>query len=180
MNERASFARQRLRMRSKQQRFQCKLKPDERAGLTGGESIGPLIAEGDRSGVYKLNPNEVTREPIKVSDSDNYVVAGMMSRKDPDMAKPFKNGAQVVSRSDFSRVGASPSSRRKSPRSRRSSRAREESRSTRTSSTPRWMSCPPRGCRQPPDARLAAISWPGGGQSHRPRRFKSVPTSSPQ
>ena len=29
----------------------------------------------------------ITREPIKVSDTDNYVVVGMMSRQDPDMAK---------------------------------------------------------------------------------------------
>jgi peptidyl-prolyl cis-trans isomerase D len=74
----------------------AKLKADERAGLTGGESIGPLITEADRAVVYKLNPNEVTREPIKVSDSDNYVVLGMMSRKDADMGEAFQKERKSI------------------------------------------------------------------------------------
>ena len=64
-----------------------KLKVDERSGLAGGDSIGPLITESDRSPVYKLNPGEVSREPIKLSDSDRYVVAAMMSRQDADMSE---------------------------------------------------------------------------------------------
>jgi peptidyl-prolyl cis-trans isomerase D len=74
----------------------AKLKVDERAGLTGGESIGPLISEADRAAVYKLNPNEVTREPIKVSDSDNYVVVGLMSRKDADMGEAFQKERKSI------------------------------------------------------------------------------------
>ena len=76
-----------------------KLKPDERAGLTGDASVGPLITEANRAPVYKLNVNEVTREPIKVADSDNYVVASMVSRKDADMAGEFqKNRKSIVER----------------------------------------------------------------------------------
>jgi hypothetical protein len=73
-----------------------KLKPDERAGLTGDGSIGPLITEANRASVYKLNVNEVTREPIKVTDSDNYVVAAMVSRKDADMAGEFQTKRKSI------------------------------------------------------------------------------------
>ncbi len=73
-----------------------KLKTDERAGLTGDASIGPLITEANRTPVYRLTVNEVTREPIKVADSDNYVVASMVSRKDADMAGEFQKTRKSI------------------------------------------------------------------------------------
>ena len=73
-----------------------RLKPDERAGLTGDGSIGPLISEANRAPVYKLNVNEVSREPIKVNDSDNYVVAAMVSRKEADMSGEFQTKRKSI------------------------------------------------------------------------------------
>jgi hypothetical protein len=55
-----------------------------------------LITEANRAPVYKLNVNEVTREPIKVADSDNYVVASMVSRKDADMAGEFQTKRKSI------------------------------------------------------------------------------------
>jgi hypothetical protein len=43
--------------------------------------------------------NEVSREPIKIADSDNYVVVAMVSRKDADMTGEFqKNRKSIVER----------------------------------------------------------------------------------
>ena len=64
-------------------------KPDERAGINGTESIGTLVTEANRASVYKLNPGEITKEPIK-TDNDSYVVAGLVGRKDADMGAPFQ------------------------------------------------------------------------------------------
>jgi peptidyl-prolyl cis-trans isomerase D len=72
------------------------LKPDERPGVTGNDSIGPLMTDVGKAPVYKLNPGEVTSEPIKVEDSDNWVVVGMMKRKDPDMAAGFEKDRKSI------------------------------------------------------------------------------------
>jgi peptidyl-prolyl cis-trans isomerase D len=69
---------------------QMGLKTEERAGLTGNDSIGPLISEGDRARVYALSAGGVAREPIKPSDGDTYVVASLVTRKDADMGEPFQ------------------------------------------------------------------------------------------
>jgi peptidyl-prolyl cis-trans isomerase D len=66
------------------------LKTDERAGLSGSDTVGSLVSQKDLSVLYKLNPGEVTREPINPDESDTQVVAAMLSRKDPDMGDPFK------------------------------------------------------------------------------------------
>ncbi len=71
------------------------LKTDERAGINGTDSIGTLVTESTRAPVYKLNPGEVTKEPIK-TDNDVYVVAGLVSRKDADMGEPFQKGRQAI------------------------------------------------------------------------------------
>ena len=65
------------------------LKPDERAGLKGTESIGTLVSEFERAPIYKLKVGEVTRDPIK-TDSGAYVVAALTERKDADMGDPFQ------------------------------------------------------------------------------------------
>jgi peptidyl-prolyl cis-trans isomerase D len=67
-----------------------KLTTEERAGLTGNDSIGPLISESDRARIYALKVGEVTREPIKPAEGEIYVVAGLVSRKDADMGEPFQ------------------------------------------------------------------------------------------
>ncbi|HKA22160.1 MAG TPA: SurA N-terminal domain-containing protein [Blastocatellia bacterium] len=65
------------------------LKTDERSGINGTESIGPLVTEANRASIYKLKTGEITREPIK-TDSNTYVVAGLVNRKDADMGDPFQ------------------------------------------------------------------------------------------
>ncbi|HXF38834.1 MAG TPA: SurA N-terminal domain-containing protein [Blastocatellia bacterium] len=71
------------------------LKVDERAGLTGNDSIGPLISEADRAPLYKLNIGEVTREPIK-TDTDVFVVAALLGRKDADMGEAFQKERKSI------------------------------------------------------------------------------------
>jgi peptidyl-prolyl cis-trans isomerase D len=73
-----------------------KLKVEERSGLTGSDSIGPLTAEADRAPIYKLNPGEVTTEPIKNSNGDSYVVAALLERKDADMGEKFQKERKSV------------------------------------------------------------------------------------
>jgi peptidyl-prolyl cis-trans isomerase D len=65
------------------------LKTDERAGINGTESIGPLVTEANRASIYKLKTGEITREPIK-TESNTFVVAGLVNRKDADMGDPFQ------------------------------------------------------------------------------------------
>ena len=65
------------------------LKTDERSGINGSESIGPLVTEANRASIYKLKTGEVTKEPIK-TESNTYVVAGLVNRKDADMGDPFQ------------------------------------------------------------------------------------------
>ena len=65
-------------------------KTEERAGLTGIDSIGMLVSEPSRERIYKLNPGQVTSEPIKADTNDSYVVAALVSRKDADMGEQFQ------------------------------------------------------------------------------------------
>lgn len=71
------------------------LKVDERAGLTGNDSIGPLISEADRAPLYKLSLGEVTKEPIK-TDNDVFVVAALLGRKDADMGEAFQKERKSI------------------------------------------------------------------------------------
>jgi peptidyl-prolyl cis-trans isomerase D len=66
------------------------LKTDERADASGNDSIGPLVSEGNKAPIYKLSPGQVTAEPIKVENGDDYVVVGLISRKDADMGPAFE------------------------------------------------------------------------------------------
>ena len=66
------------------------LKTDERAGIAASESVGPLVSEGTRAPLYKLNVGEVFHEPIKADGSETQVVVALQSRKDADMGDPFK------------------------------------------------------------------------------------------
>jgi peptidyl-prolyl cis-trans isomerase D len=63
---------------------------EERNGLSGNDSIGPLVSEGSRAPIYSLEPNQVTSEPIKADSSDSYVVAALTSRKDPDWGDKYQ------------------------------------------------------------------------------------------
>src|SRR5207237_10257296 len=56
-------------------------KVDERGGLSGSDSIGQLTTEANRAPIYKLNVNEITKEPIK-TESNVFVVAALKIRKD--------------------------------------------------------------------------------------------------
>jgi len=71
------------------------LKIDERPALTGTDSIGPLTSEVSRAPVYKLNPGEVTKEPIK-ADNNVYVVVALTNRKDADMGEPFQKERKSI------------------------------------------------------------------------------------
>lgn len=73
-----------------------KAKVDERAGLSGADTIGPLISDSDRAPIYKLKVNEVTAEPIKVQDSDTWIVAALISRKDADMGEAFQKERKSI------------------------------------------------------------------------------------
>src|SRR5262249_23097493 len=70
------------------------LKVDERSSPST-DSIGPLVSEASRAPVYKLNPGEVTKEPIK-TESDLWVVAALVSRKDADMGEPFQKERKSI------------------------------------------------------------------------------------
>jgi peptidyl-prolyl cis-trans isomerase D len=72
------------------------LKADERAGITGNDSIASLITEESRTSIYKLNPGQVTPEPIKTESGDSYVVAAMLSRKDADMGEAFQKQRKSI------------------------------------------------------------------------------------
>jgi peptidyl-prolyl cis-trans isomerase D len=71
------------------------LKVDERAGLSGNDSIGPLISDADRASLYKLNIGEISKEPIK-TDTDVFVVAALLGRKDADMGQPFQTERRSI------------------------------------------------------------------------------------
>jgi peptidyl-prolyl cis-trans isomerase D len=73
-----------------------KLKVEERSGLTGSDSIGSLTAEADREPIYKLNPGEITAEPVKDSNSNSYVVAALLERKDADMGEKFQKERKSI------------------------------------------------------------------------------------
>ncbi|HEU4390347.1 MAG TPA: SurA N-terminal domain-containing protein [Blastocatellia bacterium] len=72
------------------------LKIDSRKDITGSDGFGPLTSEYDRKLVYNLNPGELTKEPIKPSGGNTYVVAALDSRKDPDMATDFKKDEKSI------------------------------------------------------------------------------------
>jgi peptidyl-prolyl cis-trans isomerase D len=72
------------------------VKVDERAGLTASDSIGSLLGEGSREPIYKLKAGEVLHEPIKSPDSDAYVVAAIVERKDADMGAEFQKAKQGI------------------------------------------------------------------------------------
>jgi peptidyl-prolyl cis-trans isomerase D len=72
------------------------IKTDERAGMTGNDSIGPLVSDANRRVVYDLKQGEITREPIKVENSDSYVVAALVNRKEADMGEPFQKERKSV------------------------------------------------------------------------------------
>lgn len=71
------------------------LKADERASLSGSDSIGPMISDADRAPVYKLNPGEVTKDPIK-TEGGLLVVAALVSRKDADMGVAFQKERKSI------------------------------------------------------------------------------------
>jgi peptidyl-prolyl cis-trans isomerase D len=72
------------------------LKMDERAGLSANDSIGALVSESLRAPIYKLKAGEVLHEPIKVLDSDTYVVASVVERKDADMGEAFQKAKKGI------------------------------------------------------------------------------------
>ncbi|HJQ70415.1 MAG TPA: SurA N-terminal domain-containing protein [Blastocatellia bacterium] len=74
------------------------LKPDERSGWSPGNDpqLGPLTSEADLGRVEKLNKGEITREPIKVSGSDSYVVAAVLDRSNPDMGEAFQKEKKSI------------------------------------------------------------------------------------
>ncbi|HVG21003.1 MAG TPA: SurA N-terminal domain-containing protein [Blastocatellia bacterium] len=72
------------------------VKTDERAGLGATDSVGVLVGETSRAPLYKLNPGEVTREPIKTESGDSYVVATLVSRKDADMGEAFQKEKKSI------------------------------------------------------------------------------------
>lgn len=69
---------------------------EDRASLSGNDSIGSLVSEASRDRIYKLNPNEVVSEPIKAEPGDSYVVAGLVSRKDADMGQKFEQERKSI------------------------------------------------------------------------------------
>ena len=74
------------------------LKMEERSGYTPGNDsqLGPLTSEADLSRIQKLYKGEITREPIKVSGSDSYVVAAVTDRSDPNMGEPFEKEKRSI------------------------------------------------------------------------------------
>ena len=72
------------------------LTADERAGITGNDSIASLITEESRASIYKLNAGQVTPDPIKTESGDSYVVAAMLSRKDADMGDAFQKERKSI------------------------------------------------------------------------------------
>ena len=74
------------------------LKPEERSGWTPGNDaqLGPLTSEADLARIQKLNKGEITREPIKVSGGDSYLVAAVVNRSDPDMGEAFQKEKKSI------------------------------------------------------------------------------------
>jgi len=72
------------------------IKPDDKAGVTGNDPIGPLTTDAGRAPVYKLAPGQVTAEPIKVENSDEWVVVALTSRKDADMGAQFEKDKKGI------------------------------------------------------------------------------------
>jgi peptidyl-prolyl cis-trans isomerase D len=72
------------------------LQIQERAGLPMSDAIGPLTNDIDRGAVYKLSIGAVTSEPIKPETGDNFVVVGLMARKDADMGEQFQKDKKGI------------------------------------------------------------------------------------
>lgn len=72
------------------------LKADERSGLTGSDSFGPMTSESDRNRAHRLSPGEVTAEPIQPYGSESYVVVALISRTDPDMGEAFQKDRKSI------------------------------------------------------------------------------------
>jgi peptidyl-prolyl cis-trans isomerase D len=72
------------------------IKTDERAGLGTTDSVGVLVSEANRAPLYKLNPGEVTREPVKPESGDSLVVASLVTRKDADMGDAFQKEKKSI------------------------------------------------------------------------------------
>lgn len=72
------------------------IKVDERQGIIGTDSIGPLVSESERAPVHKLEINQVTSEPIKTGDGESYVVAALLGRTDPDMGQKFQDQRKSI------------------------------------------------------------------------------------
>jgi peptidyl-prolyl cis-trans isomerase D len=72
------------------------IKVDERQGVNGTDSIGPLVSEAERASIYKLNINQVTSTPIKNGDGENYVVASLLGRVDADMGQKFQEQRKSI------------------------------------------------------------------------------------
>ncbi|HEX8089623.1 MAG TPA: peptidyl-prolyl cis-trans isomerase, partial [Blastocatellia bacterium] len=72
------------------------IKTEERAGLGATDSVGVLTGEASRAPLYKLNPGEVTREPLKTESGDSFIVASLVSRKDADMGEAFQKEKKSI------------------------------------------------------------------------------------
>jgi peptidyl-prolyl cis-trans isomerase D len=72
------------------------VKTDERAGLGSTDSVGVLVSEANREPLYRLNPGEVTREPIKAESGDSLVIAALVSRQDADMGEAFQKERKSI------------------------------------------------------------------------------------
>jgi peptidyl-prolyl cis-trans isomerase D len=72
------------------------IKTDERAGLGADESVGVLVSEASRAPIYKLNPGEVTREPLKTESGDSFVVASLVARKEADMGEAYEKEKKSI------------------------------------------------------------------------------------
>lgn len=71
-------------------------KSEERGGMAAADTVGPLVSEGARAPIYKLKAGEVAREPIKVGDSDNYLVVSVVTRDDANMGEPFQKERRSI------------------------------------------------------------------------------------
>lgn len=72
------------------------LKAEDRSGLSGSDSFGPVTSEGDRIRAQKIDPGHVAPEPLQPYGSDGYVVVALMSRTDADMGEPFQKERKAV------------------------------------------------------------------------------------
>ena len=72
------------------------IKPDDKSGVTGNDPMGPLMTDEGRAPVYKLNPGQVTSDPIKIENADDWVVVGLINRRDADMGAAFEKDRKSI------------------------------------------------------------------------------------